>query len=66
MDMDKKAPIGQFRVIGRDSPQDEGWLKGDYPSLEQARKIATQNNGSSVRYRIYDEQGECISLEELS
>lgn len=53
----KKAPTGQFRVIGQDDPRDTGWKKGDYPTLSEAKRVAKQ---SAIRFSVYDDKGQCV------
>lgn len=56
----KKAPEGQFRVIGIDDPGDQGWMQGDYPTLSEAAKRANPRGHSTIRFRVYNDQGECV------
>ena len=64
MEVIKRAPRGQFRIIGKDSPRDLGWRKGDYSTLEEATEIASSGNQGTVRYFVYDDDGECCFPEE--
>lgn len=62
--MNKQAPEGQFRVIGRDDSTDSGWMKGDYPDIEEAKRATVVVGKSSfVRFQIYDDTGECVHRE---
>ncbi len=57
----KQAPPGQFRVVGRDTPSDPGWLQGDYPTVGEAKGIAEERNGRNcIRFSVYDDQGDCV------
>ena len=62
MDQDiRKAPTGQFRVIGLDNPRDRGWRQGDYPTFLKAKEASLNTNGrSTICYRVYNDQGECV------
>lgn len=62
MELDiRKAPKGQYRVIGRDNPRDQGWKQGDYLTLLGAKKaLLHSSSGAVVRFRVYDDQGECV------
>lgn len=61
MDRDiRKAPAGQFRVIGLDNPEDQGWRQGDYSTLSKAQEASPNSNGSPIRYRVYNDQGKCV------
>lgn len=55
----KKAPKGQYRVIGRDNPRDQGWKQGDYSTLSEAKKALIRIEGT-VRFRVYNDQGKCV------
>ncbi|KKL50511.1 hypothetical protein LCGC14_2304740 [marine sediment metagenome] len=56
----KKAPSGQFRVIGQDHSGDKGWRKGDYPTLSEAATQANPRGHSTIRFRVYDDRGKCV------
>lgn len=56
----RKAPSGQFRVIGRDDPRDTGWKKGDYSTLLEASVEANPRGHSTIQFRIYNDEGECV------
>jgi len=60
MTVTKKAPPGQFRVIGKDDPRDQGWLKNDYPNAQQAKQAAKNDERSFIRFQVFNDQGECI------
>jgi hypothetical protein len=66
MEISKVAPEGQFRVIGKDSPQDRGWVKGDYPDHEKARLAAQTTERSFVRFKVFNDKGECVHGERWS
>lgn len=57
----KKAPEGQFRVIGQDNPRDKGWKQGDYPTLREATQRANPRGHTTIRFRVFDDQGECVA-----
>lgn len=56
----KKAPTGQFRVIGQDCSGDKGWMQGDYPTLTEATKQASPRGRCTIRFRVYDDEGKCV------
>jgi len=57
--LEKKAPPGHFRVIGKDNSSDQGWMKGDYTDIDKARKAIECGSGF-VMFQIYDDIGECV------
>lgn len=61
MECAKKAPVGQFRVIGQDTPRDAGWRKGDYPTLVEAAQNANPRGHSTIRFRVFDDQGKPVA-----
>lgn len=60
----KTAPKGKFRVIGQDSPADEGWRQGDYKTKEEA-EAALPGGHAFIRFRVYNDRGECVHNPEL-
>ncbi len=56
----KKAPSGHFRVVGFDSSRDTGWKKEDHPSLAAAKQAIKPPGHSTIRFRVYDDKGECV------
>lgn len=56
----RKAPKGLFRVVGKDSPTDEGWKQGDYPTLTEAKQIAQRSGHVHIKFRVYNDAGECV------
>lgn len=57
--INKTAPVGQFRVIGKDNPKDDGWHRGDYLTKAKAKR-ATSARGSFVRFQVFNDKGECV------
>lgn len=57
----RKAPVGLFRVIGVDNPRDTGWKQGDYPTLREAARHTNPRGHSTIRFRVFDDQGECVA-----
>ena len=59
MKCDEQAPEGAYRVIGKDNPKDEGWLKGDYGTLSLALHRANPRGHATIRFRVFDDKGKC-------
>ncbi len=53
----RKAPSGQFRVIGVDTVDGGDWVQGDRDTLEEARKLAKKKGGEMTMMHIYDDDG---------
>jgi len=51
----RRAPRGKFRVIGQDYRGDPGWIKGDYGTLKDAKKVALKYG--RIKFFIYDDRG---------
>ena len=63
--LELKAPVGKFRVVGVDLFSHEDYLMGDYDSRAEAYKVAddhnTKRSGSmNDIYYVYDDQGTYI------
>lgn len=56
----KKAPAGQFRVIGQDAPGDRGWKQGDYATLVEAALHANPRGQTTIRFRVFDDKGKPV------
>ena len=55
----RKAPNGKFRVIGADTYDGEGWVKGDFDTLEQATKHMDEytKDKNMLKMHIYNDTG---------
>jgi hypothetical protein len=58
----RKAPPGQFRVIGVDTFDGGDWVDADLPTLDQAqRHIKDRTRGKQMMMMyVYDEHGKCV------
>ena len=56
----RKAPSGQFRVIGQDAPGDRGWKQGDYSTFVEAARHAIPCGCTTIRFRVFDDKGKPV------
>lgn len=54
------APRGKFRVVGVDTFDGGDWLEGDFPTLEKAKKRASEEGGQMTVMYIYNDNGQCV------
>jgi hypothetical protein len=57
---EKKAPSGQFRVIGETRMGDDQWIEKDFDSENEALRYARENINSTQNMRVYDDTGKQI------
>ena len=61
-DFSRKAPKGQYRIIGVDTFDGTDWIEGDYKTLVEAYDIAEANVKGAVMLKmyIYNDKGEYL------
>jgi hypothetical protein len=55
-----KAPDGKFRVVGVDTFSGTDWVQGDFPTKEEAIKVASKKAATMTKMHIYDDHGRHI------
>jgi len=58
--LELKAPIGKYRVVGVDTFDGTDWVKGDYDSPEEAIRVANMHGGTMLKTHVYDDRGRHI------
>ncbi len=53
----REAPEGKFRVVGVDTFDGTDWVKGDFPTLEEAIKVADEESGKMLKMYVYNDKG---------
>lgn len=54
---------GEFRVVGLDTFDGTDWVRGDYPTLDEAKDIAETECAKTgfQKYFVYDKEGKCVA-----
>lgn len=56
----KKAPKGQFRVVGVDTFDNMDWVEGDFKNKKLALAYADSKGGQMLKMHVYDDKGNNI------